>query len=88
MKNTLPKPAFLTLATPVTCGTCHYAEAIPSDLQAINCGGVPPTPCIVGAAPTPRGPQYQIELLKPQLPRMYKGCALHKPKGAPASEVN
>jgi hypothetical protein len=86
MINSLPKPAFL--APKPTCGNCEYAETIPSDMQSIVCTGVPPTPCVVGVQQTVRGSQYAIELLKPQMPRLYKGCALHKMKAAPAAEVN
>lgn len=82
--NNLPKPAFLTLAPVATCGTCEFSEAT-TNLAAIICRGVPPTPCITGGQQTVRGPEYTIELMSPQLPRTHKACALWRQR---ASEVN
>ena len=84
--NSLPKPAFLNFA-PQTCGTCEFHEAT-GNLAMIICRGVPPTPCIVGGQQTVRGPEYQIELLSPQMSRSAKGCALWRQNDAPIGEMN
>ena len=56
-------------------GIVAFHEPTPN-LNMVVCLGVPPTPCIIGVQNTVRGPEYQVELLSPQVPRLRKGCAL------------
>ena len=71
---------------PETCGTCRYGEAT-ADLNFIMCAGVPPTPCIVGGHQGLRGPEYQVELMSPRLPRVRNGCSLWRDKPPAASDI-
>ena len=65
---------------PDTCGTCKFGAPVVGDLQVVECRGVPPTPCIVGAQQTVRGPAFQLELMRPRMARLETACALHKIK--------
>ena len=60
-----------------TCGNCEFHNSTP-DLAVVECVGVPPTPCIVGATQLAGGLHYQLELMRPWLPRGQRACALWK----------
>ena len=57
---------------PAECGNCLFASPLPQNLKDVSCGGMPPTPVIIGMSA--QGPQ--IALMRPQVDRHLKPCAL------------
>ena len=84
MKPQIGAPTRPSILIPALCGNCDFAEPQP-DLKVVACHGVPPTPCITGGQQTLKGPEYQVEMMVPRVPRALKGCALWRWR---AEEVN
>lgn len=67
------------------CGNCKFGQGVPQNLQFVECFGLPPSPTFLGVspAPPPHPPgslQTRVENLRPQLPRITRGCSLWKDK--------
>lgn len=69
-------------APPKTCGNCTWFEGMASDLQMGECTSLPPTPQIIGGEQTVRGPSFQIQHIRPNVPRAMKACSLFERKAA------
>lgn len=60
-----------------TCGGCRYAKLL--DIGEIECGGVPPTPVMLGVRQGLAGQsEPMIGLFRPRMPSTMAGCALWK----------
>lgn len=66
---------------PKTCGNCKWAGAQP-DLTMIECQALPPSVHILGAVQGLRGPEFQVQLMRPNLPRVLGACSLFERKVA------
>jgi hypothetical protein len=67
------------IAAPETCGTCKYARRNPADLRQVECGGVPPTPVVMGQERNQLGQvNMAIQLMRPVLPATEPACGLYK----------
>lgn len=64
---------------PKTCGACKWAGAQP-DLSMIECRSLPPSVHIVAAQQTVAGPQFDVQLMRPNLPRALGACSLFERK--------
>lgn len=67
---------------PKTCGNCAWGVPIPNDLALLECQSLPPTPQIIGGEQTVRGPSFQIQHIRPNVPRAMKACSLFERKAA------
>lgn len=69
-------------APPKVCGGCSWGATIAGDLNMLECCALPPTPQIIGGEQTVRGPSFQIQHIRPNVPRAMKACSLFERKAA------
>lgn len=68
-------------APPSNCGNCRWAATLP-DLNLIECTSMPPTPVVVGMVQAVAGPAFNIQAMRPNLPRTLAACSLFERKVA------
>lgn len=68
-------------APPKTCGNCYWGATLP-DLSRVECQALPPSQHIIGVRQTPAGPQLDVQLMRPDLPRVLPACSLFERKVA------
>lgn len=64
---------------PKTCGNCRWGATQP-DLTVVECQALPPSVHIIGASQTVAGPQFDVQLMRPNLPRSLGACSLFERK--------
>lgn len=67
-----------------TCSNCRYAKFL--DIGQIECGGVPPTPVMLGVQQNIAGqPEPMIALFRPKMPSSMAACALWRERDLASS---
>lgn len=80
--QTLQRSGLIIPSEPLrTCGNCKWAGTQP-DLTMIECQALPPSVHIIGANQTVAGPQFDVQLMRPNLPRVLGACSLFERKAA------
>ena len=75
---------------PYRCGNCYFAETDGvASPEEVRCAGLPPQVLIAGAVQGPNGEvQPNIVLMRPQIPKILKGCALWRARDIEGHETD
>lgn len=61
-----------------SCGNCKFGKPNGANLDQIVCFGGPPVPVMMGARQVGMKMEFQIECLRPAIPRSSPPCSLHQ----------